>query len=349
MSLDRSRFPVLGRVAYLNAGTCGPVSRRTGEVMREWLERDLAGGRGGGARFEAMFELKDTLRAGLGALVGASAEQMILTTSTTEGCNIVVTALRLGPEDEVVTTDAEHPGLESPLRASGATIRVAHVLGRPAGEALDAIVAEVTPRTRLVALSHVLWLNGQVLPIAEIKRRTGLRLLVDGAQSVGAVPVDATAADFYTISGQKWLCGPDLTGALYVADPDLLAPCMAGYGYSHEGPAADRLGVTFLPPMLMAGLQAAVEEFPPEAHERSAEMAAECRQLLVEAGLDVRSDPGQGPLVSFVPSGEAAETVQRAAAAGVIVRSLPNDWIRVSCGWWTDRSDLDRLLAVLAT
>ncbi len=61
----------------------------------------------------------------------------------------------------------------------------------------------------------------------------------------------------------------------------------------------------------------------------------------------MRSEPGQGPLVAFVPPGDPTEIVERAAAANVIVRSLPNGWIRVSCGWWNDRSDLDRLLAVL--
>src|SRR5207253_8277622 len=173
-------------------------------VMSEWQQADLSEGRSGSARRQAGDEVRGRLTARLGALLGVPCESLVLTSSTTEGCNIVVTGLRLGPDDEVVTTDGEHPGLLAPLRASGAAIREAGVLGRPAAEALDRILAEVTARTRLIAVSHVLWLNGQVLPLAEIKRRTGLPLLVDGAQSVGAVPVDASVADHYTVSGQKW-------------------------------------------------------------------------------------------------------------------------------------------------
>ena len=119
-----------------------------------------------------------------------------------------------------MTTDVEHPGLLGPLEASGATIRVARVRDRPAAEAFDAIRAEITPRTRLLALSHVAWSTGNVLPVAELKAETGLPVLVDGAQSVGAIPVDVTPFDYYTVSGQKWLCGPEGTGALYVADPE---------------------------------------------------------------------------------------------------------------------------------
>src|SRR5581483_927232 len=66
------------------------------------------------------------------------------------------------------------------------------------------------------------WLTGNLLPVAELKEATGLPLLVDGAQSAGAIPVDAAAIDYYTVSAQKWLCGPDATGALAVAAPEAL-------------------------------------------------------------------------------------------------------------------------------
>lgn len=343
----RSRFPVLERFACLNAGTCGPLSRATAAGMQEWAERDAREGRGGGARFGAMFDMRKRVIERLATLVHVPADRLLMTASTTEGCNIVVTGLRLGPGDEVVSSDAEHPGLESPLRASGAEVRVAKVLHRPAAGALDAVLAEVTTRTRLIAVSHVLWLNGHVMPIAEIKRRTGLPLLVDGAQSVGAIPVDASVADWYTISGQKWLCGPELTGALYVADPSGLQPCMAGYGLAHSD-GVDRFGLTFHPAPSIAGLLAAVAEFPAGAFERAATMVARCRELLLAAGLEVPTEAGQGTLVSFVPRQDAAEVVARAADRGVIVRSLPNGWIRASCGWWTDEGDLQRLLEAVA-
>ena len=87
----------------------------------------------------------------------------------------------------------------------------------------EAIRAAVTPRTRLLALSQVIWTTGRILPVRDLRAETGIPVLVDGAQSVGAIPVSAAGLDYLTVSGQKWLCGPDATGALVVADPERLA------------------------------------------------------------------------------------------------------------------------------
>src|SRR5262249_31075786 len=147
----------------------------------------------------------------------------------TDGCNVVLSGLDLQPSDEIVTTDAEHFGLAGPVFTSGATIRVARVHNLGPDELLEAIASEVTPRTRLLAVSHVLWTNGVKLDVHALKERTRVPVLVDGAQSVGAIPVDVGELDFYTVSGQKWLCGPEATGALYVADVDALHVARPSY------------------------------------------------------------------------------------------------------------------------
>jgi len=264
--------------------------------------------------------------------------------------------LRLAPEDEVVTTDVEHVGLVAALGASGARIRVAPLRGRPAAGAVDAILAEVTPRTRLLALSHVSWATGQVIDVHALREQSGLPILVDGAQSAGAIAVDAHGLDFYTVSCQKWLCAPDPTGALVVADPERLAVTSPTYfgiaSFEADGSFALKPGavrfdtVTHSLPTL-AGLAHAAREAPPWRFEHATGAADRCRERLLAAGLDVVTEPGQATLVTFrAAGGDAPGAAARAAEQGVVIRSLPGtDWLRASCGYWTSDEDLDRLVA----
>src|ERR671930_1949643 len=163
----RAQFPVFERFAYMNAGTLGPLSRPTFAAMDERIRHDQELGRGGVAWFASVTALRDQARAQLAALLGTTPERVALTFSTTDGCNILLSGLDLKADDEVVTTDAEHPGLLAPLGASAARIRVAEVTKRPTAEALELILGQVTPRTRLIAISHVLSTTGQVMPVHE--------------------------------------------------------------------------------------------------------------------------------------------------------------------------------------
>jgi L-cysteine/cystine lyase len=352
----RALFPALERVAYLNAGSMGPVARPTIEAMKARLDADLERGRGGRPYIDEMLALRQQARAALAGVVHVDPANVALTTSTTEGCNIVLAGLDLEREDEVVTTDSEHFGLLGPLQASPASIRVARIRDRPPEDALDAIMAEVSPKTRLLALSHVSWLTGNLLPIEELQEATGLPVLVDGAQSGGAIPVEASRYDFYTVSGQKWLCGPDSTGALYIKDPEALRVARPTYfsqlehdeagGYTpREG--AQRFDGGWFPTPSLAGLVAAIELIPHWAFHHATEAAARCYALLAER-FPVVTAPGQATLVSFDPGETASEVAARLYDAGVVVRDMPNTpWVRVSCGWWTSGEDLERLVAAL--
>jgi L-cysteine/cystine lyase len=353
----REQFPMLERFAYLNAGTLGPLARATLVAMEERTRYDQAQGRGGRAWFESTLALRTRLRERLASVIGATADRVALTSSTTDGCNIVVAGLGLTSDDEVVTTDSEHPGLLLPLHVSGAQVRVAEVAGHPTAEALERIAACIGPRTRLLALSHVLWTTGQVMPVHELRRETGLPVLVDGAQSVGAIPVDVGELDFYTVSGQKWLCGPEPLGALYVRDPEALRIAFPSYfaqtSVERDGAfvpkeGAARLDSGWLAPPMLAGLEAALDSAPEWRFERAAAITAYCRDAL-SAQHEVVGEPRQGTLVSFVPPGEPAATALKLYERGVIVRDLPGvGWVRASCGWWTSENDIDRLVAGLS-
>jgi len=345
----RAGFPVLEQVAYLNAGTFGPIARATMEAVQRELQRDFREGRSGTPYFVRTMDLREAMRSRLAAFVSADPLQVALTGSTTDGCNIVLTGLGLEPDDEIVTTTDEHFGLLGPLGASRA--RVIVVEPDP-----DAIRAAVTPRTRLLALSQVLWTTGRVLPVRELREATGIPILVDGAQSVGAIPVDAAGFDFLTISGQKWLCGPDSTGALIVADPDRLRVTSPSYfsqavyepnGSFEPRPGAARFEPNWWPASSLAGLLAALDSRPVWAFDHAAAVAERCRALLAPR-VEVVIPDLCSTLVAFHAPGDPAALIETLVAEGVHVREIPGTGlIRVSCGWWTSDGDLDRLLAAL--
>jgi L-cysteine/cystine lyase len=349
----RAAFPVLERLAYLNAGTNGPLARATVEAMVAQELVDLAEGRAGVAYHTRTRELRERVREKVAALIRVPAENVALTTSTTNGCNIVLAGLRLGPEDEVVTTDEEHFGLLGPLHTAGVQVRVAATRCLSGDAALERLLHAVGPKTRLLALSHISWVTGNVLPIAELKRETGLPILVDGAQSGGAVEVDATPYDYYTLSGQKWPCGPDSTGALYVREPESLQVSAPTYlsqvsfeptGAFEPKPGAVRFDHGHLGATLLGGLEAALDGAPEWRFERALQTTERCRDLLA-GRFDVVTAPGQSTLVAFRPDGDPEETVQRLAQCGVVVRDIPGSGlIRVSVGYWTSDDDLERLL-----
>ena len=355
---ERARFPVLDRYAYLNAGTFGPLARETLDATANLRAWEAEHGRAGRGYFDDMLASRTRVRELVAAQIGVSAESVALTQSTTQGVHVVVMGLELGPGDGVVTTDAEHFGLTGPLIASGAELQIAKVRGAAAADIFELVRAQVTPRTRLIAVSAVSWIDGTIFPWRELREATGLPVLVDGAQSVGAIAVDAGAADFYTVSGQKWLCGPDATGALYIREPDALRPRLVSYpsaeaydiGAGTWDPKAGalRFDPIFTPASSLVGLEAALMRLPAGRFEHARDLTDRGRALLIDAGHHVLTQPGQGTLLTWSARGDAPSASAALYARGIVVRDLPaSDLLRASVGWWNDEADLERLVEAL--
>jgi selenocysteine lyase/cysteine desulfurase len=351
----RAEFPVLERLAYLNAGTDGPLPARAVRAAGEELEREAEQGRTS-AHFERRAELSGELRTLYAGVLGCETTDLALTTSTSEGLAQVIGGMELSKGDEIVTSDEEHPGLQGALLAAR-DLKGASIKAVPFAEVANA----VSPKTRLVACSHVGWMSGSLAP-AELTE-VDIPVLLDGAQGVGAVPVDVAAlgCDAYAGAGQKWLCGPDGTGMLYVSPALRERLQVARRGYANladpnEGLAAQlhddarRLDSQLLSAETLACALAATTLLASAGwetvHERARTLTARLAELLGEQGIAV-APRGESTLVSFESADPEAERA-RLAAGGVVLRDIPGrPWLRASVGTWNDEGDLERLLEML--
>ncbi len=347
----RAQFPVLERIAYLNSGTDGPVPAVSAAATRAAVDAQERDGRVT-AHFEERFEQQARLRAAFARAANADPGEVALTTSTSDGIGRVILGMGLGPGDEIVTSDQEHPGLVGPLldaRRRGVAVRAV-----PFARVAEA----VTEDTSLVAVSHVSWVGGEMAPAA--LGQLDVPVVLDGAQGIGAIHVDprALGCAAYAGSGQKWLCGADGTGMLWV-DPAFgrdLALASPGYlafedpGAGLEGgfkETAERFDTPALSRESVAATLAAIELLESagwaDVQAAASAMARRLADALRARGRAVMPR-GATTLVSWEDP-FAAETRDRLGAAGIVVRDLPGrSLVRASVGAWNDASDLARLL-----
>ena len=196
-----------------------------------------------------------------------------------------------------------------------------------------------------------------MLPIEELKAETGLPVLVDGAQSVGAIAVDVTPFDYYTVSGQKWLCGPEGTGALFVADPERLRLASpTSFGFIHDArPDGSRAEARRGAVRHELG-RPGPGRGPRGGARGGAGVALRARRSSRPAARGSGSQsvstsitaPAQATLVTFRLDGRRRRGGDRLVAQGVVLRDLPGTgWLRASVGWWTSDEDVERLVAAL--
>lgn len=356
-------FPVLRDTAYLNAGTCGPVAAASTEAITSTFTRFAETGRGM-AYYQLLEELLGSAREAWSRLLVAPAEEIALTAGTTDG---IARALALVPwreGDEVVITDEEHPGVTGP---AGALVRRHGVSVRTAP--FDDVASAVTSRTRLVLVSHVGWLSGRLIDVAAIAA-AGAPIVLDGAQSAAAIPVDLSelreqGVVAYAGPGQKWACGPVGTGVLWV-DPAWAPDRGIGVWPTYENladpgagldaqcwPDARRWDAPSLSAELLAGSVAALGVLEDAGWERvltaGPARAEAFAEALRAAGVEVLPR-GASTLVTWRPA-DAEATVAAALERGIVVRGFPtHPYVRASLGAWTTDEHAERLLELaLAT
>jgi isopenicillin-N epimerase len=244
---------------YLNHGTVGAPPRRvlqTQQALRDEIERHPSRFMLRELQGEMPMPWRSTsrLREAIGELapfLGARAEDVVFVPNVTVGINAVIASVPLAAGDEVVLTELAYGAVRKTAEVycerAGATLKTVAIEYpiRDSGDIVDAIVREVTPRTKLVVVDHVTAQTALVLPVAAIAaacRRRGVPVLVDGAHAPGSRPVDigALGVDWYSANLHKWAHAPRGCGILWAAperQPHLHSPIVSwGHdrGFLHE-------------------------------------------------------------------------------------------------------------------
>ena len=372
----RAQLPAVLCTGYFNAGSNGPMPQVALDVLVEAAQRECSVGRIVPGTYEGNRDRNRRVAALIADVFNATPDEIALTHSTSEGLSTALNGLTWRPGDEVLTTNLEHPGLTTPLcllaHRYGVVIRYVDI-GHGGGDVVREIVDGITARTRVVALSHLMWSSGAVLPLAEITevaRALKVMVFVDGAQSGGQIPVDlrGLGIDAYAMSGQKWLCGPEATGILYVRKdrwPDI-APTylryaqtdLSGYLIPIGGAMRYEIGEFYGPAVLAkeAALRWLRDEVGLDwAYERTAMLGRRCWDgLNALDGVTVTTprDRMTGPVCFTVDGITPQDLTARMYERGMTIRYVaypPGPTVaRVANGWWNTEDEVDALVAAVA-
>lgn len=380
LSPDRDAvFPGLRDKVYFNYGGQGMLPRPAAEAIAQTYQRleDLGPFTLTSNRW--VQEQSEQLRQTWAEELGISPQTLALTDSVTTGCNIVLWGLDWRPGDHLLLTDCEHPGIlaiaDALVQRRGITYSTCPIQATlTGGDPVQVIAEHITPQTRILVMSHLLWNTGQVLPLPEIMdlaRGAQIPVLVDGAQSAGSLPLNLAelGVDYYAFTGHKWFCGPSGVGGLYISPERLgeLLPTYVGWrsvDYDSRGMAtgwtgdARRYEVATSPYPLFIGLERALQIHrqlgsAQARWERLTQLSAylwgELQGFKHLRCLSPR--PPQAGIVSFQTAAPltAKGLVKALDERRIYLRTIADpDCVRVCCHYFSTEAEIDALLAALS-
>jgi L-cysteine/cystine lyase len=375
VSAIRALIPATSAGAYMNAGTNGPLSIPAHKAMLTSAQTELEQGRIGLNVYSELQLAHREARELFAGLFNADPTEIGLMRNTTEGMNVALMGIAWRPGDEIITTQLEHICLYSVLgivaHRHGVVVRTVDI-GNGGGEVRSTIERAISPRTRVIAISHVQWSTGAIMPlkeIAELARERGIITVVDAAQSAGQIPANLCdlGVDAYALSGQKWLCGPIGTGALYVRKDRIgdIRPTYLrngafdphGFVVPPEGAARYEMGDTAGPAIraLNAGLTWMRDEVVMSwAYARVAALGARLTDGLerIKGVAVITPRDLMAGLVSFTVDGIAPKDINDAAdKRGFRIRYVDQrpgpSAVRVSTGWWCSEAEIDDFVELI--
>lgn len=372
----RNELPAVSKTGYFNAGTNGPLPKAVHDAVVNASAHDYADGRIGPNHYAEMKADSQKLRDLLADIFNAAPSEVALTRSTTEGLNIALMGMTWRPSDEILTVQLEHICLFSAIglvcHRHGATVKVVDI-GNGGGDVVGKLAAAIGPRTRAIAISHVQWSSGAIMPLKEIAamaRARGILTIIDAAQAAGQIAVDFRdlGVDAYALAGQKWLCGPNGSGALLVRG-DAMGQILPTYlrfgafdptGFVVPPPDASRyeMGESFNPAVRgqTAGLRWLKEAVGLDwLAARHRELGQRCAEGLSRIdGVTVSSPRDRmAGLVCFTVAGKTVKEISDAVCEkGYTIRYVDQRpgpaAVRVSTGWWCTEDEVDGLVAAIA-
>ncbi len=366
-ALVREQFTIPRDRLFLNPATLGPQPRVVVDAVIEHTRRT--------AQTYPPHTDWDALGDRVGRFIGADPAGLVFPRNTTEAMNFVANGLELGSGDEVLTTNHEHIGGLCcwQLAAARRGVRLRQLPLPAPATSKDELIAmfreALTPRTRVISVSHVTFTNGTVMPVREIValcRERGLVCVVDGAHPPGMMRVDMKALgppDFYASSPHKWLGAPQGTGLLWMDEQwrTRLWPSVASGGWDDTSLGARRLNhLGTLDESRLAGLDAALRFQEAVGIDRIERRDRWLRRRLHEAvaelpGVTVTS-PGDESLVagmvSFQLGGIESLELQRRLARKANVRTrvvseYDYGWMRLSPHIYNTIEELDRVVGLI--
>ena len=360
----RADVPALRDAAYFNFGAHGPSPEYVVEAASGFIAEHEYGSATTDPYGHA-FDTYESVRERIAAFVGAEADEIALTESTTDGINRIAGAVDWEPGDVVVRTDLEHPAGILPwkrLEREGVEVRV---LETEDGRVDREEYAEAVADARLVCFSAITWTHGTRLPVAdlvEVANEAGAFTLVDAVQSPGQGPFDVSAwgADAVAAAGHKWVLGPWGAGFLYVdrEAADDLAPRTVGYR-SVEDPNADEIeykegakrfevgSTTAAAHVGLAEALDAIDAVGLEAIESRIESLTDRLKDGVPEDRLLSPRAFESGLVT-IDVDDPDATVERLAERDIVVRALPHpSAIRASVHAVSTEAEIDRLVDAL--
>jgi selenocysteine lyase/cysteine desulfurase len=309
------------------------------------------------------------LRDALAAFLHCKRDELALVRNCTEGNNVVCNGLDLKPGDEVLLTDQEHSGgrccWEQKAARFGIKLNFVNLPRPPASvdEIVDRFTKALTPRTRVLAFSHITSPTGLVLPVKEIcqvARRRDILTSVDGAHTIGQIPLNMhdLGCDFYTTSPHKWLLAPKGTGTLFVRE-ELLERLWVNTAsadwrnYKQKAYRFSNVGTSNL--SVMVGLKSALDFYqkigPERIYKRIHELAGRVRDGLQKRPqfrlANASAEPFFAGLVSFEPTKGDLDGVLRECAVRQIRVVGSRDRIRIATHIFTQPTEINTLFDAL--